>query len=117
MAPDPTNPADLPASWLPGANPGHPKPPAYARAVARKVHNARHQKVLAMAEMAEDTLRAARVPADALEQFDKRWWLTLAKVAGHPCKKVTPETRAAVIEKVTRDMAEPYQAKGRGPWK
>lgn len=112
--PDPTNPADLPASWLPGASEGTEKPAAYRRAVARKIKNDRHAKVLAMATVAEDKLRKVGLGAEVLEGFDTRWWLKLAAAAGHPCRKLNPVTRAAVIEKVARDMAEPYRAKGRG---
>jgi hypothetical protein len=121
--PDPTNPADLPASWLPGAVQSPPMPPAKARAIARTVKNRRHALVLAMATKIEDDIRAS-VGEDAtmqsallvcIETAAAGWWKTLAATVGHPSSKPpSPETRAAVIEKVRADLAAPYRAKGRG---
>lgn len=114
--PDPTNPADVPASWL--SVPVQEKPAAYRRAVARKVKNNRHAKVLDMATVLEDWCRASRVRLDiydeVLQTLDDRFWKGLAITAGHPCRKVSPETRKDVIDKVRADLAEPYRAKGRG---
>lgn len=108
--PDPSNLADLPPSWRPEATQDHPKPPAYLAAVARKRKNRRHALVLDMATVAEDKLREVGLPADVLEQFDLGWWRKLAAAAGHPSNKApSPETRAAVIEKVRADLAEPYR--------
>lgn len=117
--PDPTNPADLPASWLPGAVQAPPKPPAYLAAVARTRKNRRHALVLAMATKIEDDIRASDRDHDAhvrgLEIAPARWWKTVAETVGHPSSKPpSPETRAAVIEKVRADLAAPYRAKGRG---
>ncbi len=111
--PDPNNRADLPASWLPEATQVTPKPSGYVRAVSRKVREARRLKVLAMATLAEDRLRDAFQPAEHLEKFSTRQWVELAHAAGHPSRGVSAETRALVVEKVARDMAEPYRAKGR----
>lgn len=113
--PDPTNLADLPPSWRSEASQAPVMPPAVAHAVARKVKNRRHALVLAMATVAEDKLREVGLPADVLEGFDLGWWRKLAAAAGHPSSKApSQETRAAVIEKVRADLAEPYRAKGRG---
>lgn len=116
--PDPTNPADLPASWLPGATEATPKPATYRRAVARKVKNARHAKVLAMTNVVEDWCRTTGVTPDNLDavlsHMRPAWWKAVAQAAGHPCSKVTDETRTAVVDKLRRDLAEPYRAKGRG---
>lgn len=111
--PDPHNAADLPASWRTGASQALPIPAGKARAIARTVRERRRLKVLAMATLAEDKLREVGLTADVLEQFDLTWWRKLAAAAGHPCRGVSPETRALVVEKVTRDMSEPYRAKGR----
>jgi hypothetical protein len=114
--PDPTNPADLPSSWR--SVPSHAKPPAYVRAVARKVKNNRHAKVLAMATKLEDGMREI-----GLLSFDDRpllelgdtWWKSLAASAGHDAARPpSAVTRQAVLDKVRADMAEPYRAKGRG---
>lgn len=103
---DANNPADLPASWLPGASEDHPKPPEYQRAVARKVKNRRWIKTVDMAEVATAKLSELGMDADVLEGFDSRWWSTLAKVSGHPSHTPpSPERRAAVIEKVRADLA------------
>lgn len=109
--PDPTNPADVPASWL--SVPVQEKPAAYRRAVARKVKNNRHAKVLAMATVAEDLCRKHGAEAEWLETWDDRAWRELSVVARHPSKP-SPETRAAVIDKVRADLAAPYREKGRG---
>ena len=113
--PDPTNPADVPASWL--SAPTQEKPAAYRRAVARKIKNDRHQKVLAMANEVEDLCR--REPWIAgegiLESLKPTWWSKVAIVAGYSGHTPSPTTIAAVIEKVRADLAEPYRAKGRGP--
>lgn len=93
--------------------------PAVAHAVARKVKNRRHALVLAMATIAEDDIRGTDRDSDALlrgmETAPPVWWKALATSAGHPSSKApSPETRAAVIEKVRADLAAPYRAKGRG---
>jgi hypothetical protein len=116
--PDPTNPADLPASWLPEANPGTEKPAAYRRAVARKIKNDRHAKVLAMSNIVEDWCRSSEIGPDTaspvLTRMGGPWWRAVARFSGHPCRKVSPETMTAVIDKVRADLAAPYRAKGRG---
>lgn len=110
--PSPTNPADVPAVWL--SSPTQDKPAAYTRAVARKVKNNRHRLVLDMATVAEDICRKHGVEADVMEGWSNRAWRELSVVARHPSRVVSPQTRAAVIEKVRADLAEPYRAKGRG---
>ena len=116
--PDPTNPADVPASWRSVST--QPKPAAYTRAVARKVKNNRHAKVLALATALEDLCRKHGLEAEmvagwnVVAGWEDRTWRELSVIAGHPCRSVSPETRAAVIDKVRADLAEPYRAKGRG---
>lgn len=118
--PDPTNPADLPASWLPEATGNPPMPPAMARSVARTVKNRRHALVLALATKIEDDIRASdrnhAALVRGLEIAPPRWWKIVAAAVGHPSSKApSPETRAAVIDKVRADLAAPYRAKGRAP--
>lgn len=90
-------------------------PPAMARSVARKVKNRRHLKVVAMAEKAEEMCRRTGVAPERMADFPAKWWVDLARVAGHPCSKVSMETRRAVVDKVKLDIAEPFRPLGRGP--
>jgi len=102
--PDPTNPADVPASWLPQAT--HPKPPAYTAAVARKVHNRHWAKVVDMAE--EVTALALREPwiLDLLDTLPPSWWVQVVASTGRPLgAPPKPETVAEVIAKVRADVA------------
>lgn len=112
---DPTNRADVPPSWLPEATEDHPKPPAYRREVARKIKNRRWVKVVDMAAQLEQCLAEVDPPAGTpigvvltqLHAGTDRFWCDLAKIAGHPSDKPpSPETRAAVIEKVRADLVQ-----------
>lgn len=108
--PDPANAEDLPYLWL--SVPSAPKPEAYRAAVERKIRNARHAKVLALANVAEDMCRKHGMEADELGGWTDRAWHMLARQARQ--SDPSPETRAAVIDKVRADLAAPYRAKGRG---
>lgn len=109
---DPRNRADLPASWLPEATQVPPMPTEKAQWVARRIGENRRLKVLALANVVEDVCRARAISADALDRLTGQEWKDLAKQAG--VKVPSAETRAAVVDKVRRDLAEPYRAKGRG---
>ncbi len=114
--PDPTNPADLPASWLPGATQAPEKPAGYRRAVARKVKNDRWQKVLKLTTVAEDICRRTDTDAETfIDSLGTRQWKELCVAAGVPSSRVPSDlTRAEVAKKLADDLAAPYRAKGRG---
>lgn len=151
--PDPTNPADVPASWLSWGyrtayerlrhqlpedtvrlilgqttpcdiighdvhcrvhdgthyrpDPVPPKPPAYRAAVDRSIKNRRHTLVVDLAEKVHQFMR--RLGTDdvvILEGKSDAWWRDLAVIAGHPSSDPSPETRTAVIGKVSAYLAD-----------
>lgn len=75
-------------------------------ATARRIKNARHAKVLAIAIVAEELCRRQDSPAADLAKLGPQDWRNLSKLAGRPDTVPSEETQAAVVAKVAQRQAQ-----------
>ncbi len=74
-------------------------------ATARRIKNARHAKVLAIAIVAEELCKRTDAAAERLAGLSPENWRNLSIAAGRPSTVPSAETQAMVIAKVAERQA------------